>query len=68
VVDFASAESDQNAVTRIAVHTGHTEWGVRVQKVMGLGSVAAAPDSSRYADLTVFVGRDWRPPSETLRP
>jgi LytR cell envelope-related transcriptional attenuator len=68
VVDFLSSETEKNAVTRIAVHTGHDDWGQRVQKAMGLGTVTAAPDSLRYADLTVFVGRDWRPPAEALRP
>jgi LytR cell envelope-related transcriptional attenuator len=68
VVDFLSSQPERNATTRIAVHTGHDDWGLRVQKAMGLGAVIAAPDSSRYADLTVFVGGDWRPPTESLRP
>jgi hypothetical protein len=68
VVDFLSTQTDAKAATRIAVHTGHTEWGTRVQKAMGLGTVTTVPDSSRYADLTVFVGRDWRPPTKSFRP
>ncbi|WP_026850761.1 LytR C-terminal domain-containing protein [Gemmatimonas phototrophica] len=68
VVDFLSSQPERNASTRIAVHTGHEEWGLRVQKALGLGTVIAAPDSSRYADLTVFVGGDWRPTAKSLRP
>ena len=68
VVDFLSSQTERNATTRIAVHTGREEWGHRVQKALGLGTVTAVPDSSRYADLTVFIGGDWRPPTKSLRP
>lgn len=68
VVDFASGRTDAYASTRITVHTGRTEWGERARKALGVGVVGTDPDSSRHVDLTVYVGRDWRPSTETLRP
>lgn len=68
VVDFASGRTDTTAITRIAVHTGHPDWAMRVHKALGVGVPETDPDTSRYIDLTVFVGRDWRPPAEALRP
>lgn len=68
VVDFGSGRVDKTADTRIAVHTGHPDWADRVKKALGVGVVVNDADSSRYIDLTIFVGRDWRPPAETLRP
>jgi hypothetical protein len=68
VVDFTSGRIDKNADSRIAVHTGHVDWAERVQKALGVGTIGNDADTSRYVDLTVFVGRDWRPPAETLRP
>lgn len=68
VIDFASAPTERGAATRIVVHTGHDEWGERVRKAMGKGTIRSLLDSSRYTDLTVFVGDDWRSPAKTLRP
>ena len=68
VVDFATGRTDSTAATRITAHTGRAEWAERVKKALGVGIVDADSDSSRYVDLTVFVGRDWRPSSESLRP
>jgi hypothetical protein len=68
VVDFGSGRTDTTGMTRVSVHTGHEDWAARVQKALGVGVIDANPDTSRYVDLTVFVGRDWRPSTETLRP
>ncbi len=65
VVDFGSGNSG-GASTRIVVHTGHREWGERLQRALGVGALSTDTDSSRYVDLTVFLGRDWRAPTETL--
>ncbi|WP_396203929.1 LytR C-terminal domain-containing protein [Gemmatimonas sp.] len=67
VVDFSSSSAG-GASTRIVVHTGHRDWGERLQRALGVGTVGADADSSRYVDLTVFIGRDWRVPTETLGP
>lgn len=68
VVDFASGATDADAETRITVHTGHPEWAARARKALGVGAVATDADSSRHVDLTVFIGHDWHPPTESLRP
>jgi hypothetical protein len=68
VVDFDSAPKMALTETRIEVHTGHDAWAERVRKALGVGRVVTRPDTSRYVDLTVFVGSDWQPPAEPLRP
>jgi len=68
VVDFTTGRTDNDADTRIAVHTGHPEWAAHLKKALGVGTVGTDADTSRYVDLTVFLGRDWRPPAESLRP
>jgi N6-adenosine-specific RNA methylase IME4 len=68
VVDFTTGRTDNAADTRIAVHTGHPEWAAHLKKALGVGTVGTDADTSRYVDLTVFLGRDWRPPAESLRP
>ena len=54
--------------TLVLVRLGHDEWGARLARAMGGARVEARPDSSRYVDLTVLVGREWRPPPGPLRP
>ena len=68
VVDFTTGRTGNDADTRIAVHTGHPEWAAHLRKALGVGTVGTDADTSRYVDLTVFLGRDWRPPAESLRP
>lgn len=54
--------------TLIQTHTGHDDWSDRVQRVLGTGSVETRPDSSRYVDLTVVLGLDWKAPTQPFRP
>ncbi len=68
VVDFGSGRSAGDTRTRISNHTSHADWPLRVQRALGVGVIGTDPDTSRYVDLTVYLGRDWRPPTETLRP
>ena len=67
VVDFETGKVAPRA-TVIIVHTGHPDWAARVQRALGVGVVEAQTDSSRVVDLSVFVGSDWQPPSQPLRP
>jgi len=48
--------------------SGHAEWAQRAARAMGGARVEARPDSSRYLDLTVLVGRSWRAPAQALDP
>ena len=67
VVEFEGGKGAQ-AGTVIAVHTAHADWGARIQRAMGVGLIELQPDTSRMVDVSVFVGSDWQPPSQPLRP
>jgi hypothetical protein len=54
--------------TVVLDRSGHPEWASRAANAMGGARVEARPDSSRYLDLTVLVGRAWRPAAEPLDP
>jgi hypothetical protein len=48
--------------------SGHPAWAQAVAEVMTPARTRARRDSSRYLDVTVLVGRTWRPPAEPLYP
>ena len=54
--------------TLVLDRSGHPEWARRVADAMGGARVESRPDTSRYLDVTVLVGRTWRPPSEPFYP
>jgi hypothetical protein len=54
--------------TLVLDRSGHAAWAGAVAKVMRPARALARPDSSRYLDVTVLVGRTWRPPAEPLDP
>ena len=54
--------------TTVVVHAGPREWGERVRHALGAGTVELQRDSTRLVDVRVRLGRDWEPPSQTLRP
>jgi hypothetical protein len=60
------AERLDSSVVRYG--TGHPEWAAIAAKAIGGARIEARPDSLRYLDLTVLVGRSWRPPPQTLYP
>ena len=68
VVEYETEQGKARSGTLIVSHTGHGDWAERLQRAFGTGTIEARPDSLRYVDLTVFVGRDWKPATETLRP
>lgn len=59
---------DRRESTVVLDRSGHPEWARRVAHAMGGARVEARPDSSRYLDVTVLVGRDWSPPAEPFHP
>lgn len=67
VVDF-DTESRRRSTTLVQVHTGKTEVGERILRVLGTGELATTTDSLRYLDFTILVGSDWKPPTKPLRP
>jgi hypothetical protein len=64
----AGNASERRDSTVVLVHLGHEAWAARLARAMGGARVEARPDSSRYVDLTVLLGADWRPPPGPLRP
>jgi hypothetical protein len=48
--------------------SGHPDWAQRVGLALGGARIESRPDSSRYLDVTVFVGRSWRPPAQPFYP
>lgn len=46
----------------------HPAWAKRVAHALGGVPVIERPDSSRYLDVTVLLGRAWRPPAEAFHP
>lgn len=59
---------EQRDSTLVLDRSGHPDWARRLARAMGGARVEARPDTSRYLDLTVLVGRAWRPPPDPLDP
>jgi hypothetical protein len=60
--------AEQLDSTVVLDRSGHPEWAKRVADALGGARIESRPDSSRYLDVTVLVGRSWRPPAEPLYP
>ena len=54
--------------TVVLDRSGHPERARRVAEALGGARVETRPDSSRYLDVTVMLGRSWRAPSEPFHP
>ena len=54
--------------TLVLDRSNHPDWATRVAAAMGGANVLSRPDSSRYLDVTVLIGADWRPPPDPFRP
>jgi hypothetical protein len=67
VVDVATAPQARDS-TLVIDRSGHPEWARLVARALGDVAVESRPDSSRYLDVTVLVGRDWTPPAEPFYP
>lgn len=55
-------------VTLVLDRSNHPEWARLVAASLGGATVEARPDSSRYLDVTVLLGRSWHPPAEPFYP
>jgi hypothetical protein len=47
---------------------GNADRARRVAEALGGARVEARPDTSRYLDVTVLIGRSWRPPAQPFYP
>jgi hypothetical protein len=61
-------DSDQLDSTLVLDRSGHPDWARRVAAALGGARVESRPDSSRYLDVTVLLGRSWRPPTQPFYP
>ena len=59
--------TEQRATTIVYDRSSHPEWARLVARAMN-APVVARPDTSRYLDVTVLIGADWRPPSLPFHP
>jgi LytR cell envelope-related transcriptional attenuator len=67
VVGFANSATTRDS-TLVLDRSGHPEWAKMVAQAMGGARIESRPDSSRYLDVTVLVGANWRPSTEAFRP
>jgi hypothetical protein len=67
-VVFFGNTTERADTTRILDRSGHADWAALASKAMGRAKAVELPDSSRFLDLTVLVGRNWTPPLEPLYP
>lgn len=67
VVEIGNADAKYDS-TVVLDRSGHPDWAARVGQAMGGARVEARPDSSRYLDVTVLIGRSWTPPAEPFYP
>lgn len=54
--------------TTIYVRSGREDWAALAARGLGGARIIARPDTSRYLDLTVVLGRSWSPPAEAFHP
>ncbi len=57
--------SEQRANTVVYDRSSHPDWARLVGRAM-TAPVVDRPDTSRYLDVTVLLGGDWRPPPTPL--
>jgi hypothetical protein len=54
--------------TLVLDRSGHPEWAALVAEILQPARAVPRPDSSRYLDVTVLIGSNWRPPAEPFHP
>ena len=67
VVDIGNNREKMDS-TLVLDRSNHPEWAKRIAAAMGGAQVLLRPDTSRYLDVTVLIGGNWRPPSQPFRP
>ena len=67
VVRFGN-DPERRDSTLVLSRSGRDDWAALVARALGGARVEARPDSSRYLDVTVLLGADWRPPAKPFHP
>jgi hypothetical protein len=65
---YTGTAATQLDSTLVLDRSGNPERARRVAEALGGARVESRPDSSRYLDVTVMLGRSWRAPSEPFYP
>jgi len=67
VVRFAN-DPERRDSTLVLARSGKEDWAALVARALGGARVESRPDSSRYLDVTVLLGADWRAPTKPFHP
>jgi LytR cell envelope-related transcriptional attenuator len=67
VVELGTTTATRDS-TLVLDRSHHPEWAQRVARSLGGARVESRPDTSRYLDVTVLLGGNWRAPSQTFHP
>jgi hypothetical protein len=63
----SGTNAEQRATTVVYDRSGHPDWAARVGRAMS-APVVTQRDSSRYLDVTVILGANWRAPAQPFHP
>jgi hypothetical protein len=63
----SGTNSEPRTTTIVYNRSSHPEWARLVARALN-ATAANLPDSSRYLDVTVILGADWRPPPLPFHP
>ncbi|HEX6576040.1 MAG TPA: LytR C-terminal domain-containing protein [Gemmatimonadaceae bacterium] len=58
---------EQRSTTLVLDRSGHPQWAALAARAFN-AQTESRPDTSRYLDVTVLVGADWRPPALPFYP
>ena len=67
VVEVGTTKTTRDSTVVLDL-SGHPEWADRAARLFGAARVERRIDSSRYLDIAVLVGSNWRPPTEPFYP
>lgn len=67
VVRYASGSPARDS-SQVIDRSGHRDWAELVAQALGVSRVVVDVDSARYLDVSVLLGRDWRPPAKPFYP
>lgn len=68
VVRFDQDTTSSRTTTLVLDRTSHPDWARMLSGALEGSRVEVRPDTSRYVDITVLLGADWRPPAKAFYP
>ncbi len=67
VVDYRTA-AQPSRETVVEVVAESRDWGARIVRALGVGTVRERSEPLPHADVVVTLGSDWKPPAQPFRP